>query len=210
MIQSIVEGHGEVSAVPILIRKLGELMGLPYVPTASPIRRPRSKIVQADGLRQAIELAKIQRGCRGILVLLDTDDDCPKTIAPALQAIAQSAAQPLPCAVVLAKMEYEAWLLACIESLRGSRGISATAVYEKDPENVRAAKTALESLMISGRTYLETSDQAALTAVADWAMVHQQSRSFRKMAKEVRRLFVACGFTPNAWPQPGEKTMNRQ
>ena len=58
MIQPIVEGHGEVSAVPILMRRLGELMGLPYVHIAAPIRRPRSKLVQESGLQQAIELAK--------------------------------------------------------------------------------------------------------------------------------------------------------
>jgi len=201
MIQSIVEGHGEVSAVPILIRRLGELMGLPGVEVASPIRRPRSKLVQKNGLEQAIELARIQRGCRGILVLLDADDDCPKTLAPDLQKAAQSAAQPLPCAVVLAKMEYEAWLLACVESLRKKRGISATAVYAKAPEDVRGAKAALESLMDPGGRYLETSDQAALTAVADWAMAYKRARSSRKMVKEARRLFVSCGLAPTAWPQ---------
>lgn len=201
MIQPIVEGHGEVSAVPILMRKLGELMGLPYVQVASPIRRPRSKLLQESGLQQAIELAKIQPGCRGILVLLDADDDCPKTLAPVLQATAISAAQPLACAVVLAKKEYEAWFLACVESLRERRGISATAVYEKAPEDVRGTKAALESLMESGGKYLETSDQAALTAVADWAMAHKRSRSFRKMVKEARRLFVSCGLEPQAWPR---------
>jgi hypothetical protein len=200
MIQPIVEGHGEVSAVPILVRKLGELMGLPYVQVASPIRRPRSKLVQESGLQQAIELAKIQPGCRGILVLLDADDDCPKTIAPILQTIAKSAAQPLPCAVVLAKKEYETWFLACVESLRKRRRISAAAVYEKAPEDVRDAKTALESLMGPGGKYLETSDQAALTAVADWAMAYERSRSFRKMAKEARKLFMAAGWHPTAWP----------
>jgi len=201
MIQPIVEGHGEVSAVPILMRKLGELMGLPFVQVAPPIRRPRSKLVQESGLQQAVALAKMQPGCRGIWVLLDADDDCPKTFAPVLQATAKSFAQPLPCAVVLAKKEYEAWFLACVESLRERRGISATAVYKKAPENERGAKAALESLMGAGRKYLETSDQAALTVFANWAMVHERSRSFRKMVKEARRLFVSCGLEPQAWPR---------
>ncbi len=200
MIQPIVEGHGEVSAVPILMRRLGELMGLPYVHIAAPIRRPRSKLVQESGLQQAIELARIQPGCRGILVLLDADDDCPKTFAPALRTIAEHTAQPLPCAVVLAKMEYEAWFLACIASLRGRRGISANATYEGNPEGVRAAKAALESMMGAGGKYLETSDQAALTALADWALAHERSRSFRKMVKEARQLFVGCNLQPSAWP----------
>lgn len=200
MIQPIVEGHGEVSAVPILVRRLGELMGLPFVHVAAPIRRPRSKLVQESGLQQAIELAKIQPRCRGILLLLDADDDCPKTFAPALRTIAERTAQPLPCAVVLAKMEYEAWFLACITSLRGRRGISTTANYERDPEDVRDAKGAVEGMMGAGGKYLETSDQAALTALADWALAHQRSRSFRKMVKEARQLFVECDLQPSAWP----------
>jgi hypothetical protein len=201
MIQPIVEGHGEVSAVPVLIRNLSGLMNVYDIRVGAPIRRPRSKLVKKDTLEQAIELAKMQAGCRAIVVLLDADDDCPKTIAPVLQQWASQVARPLPCSVVVANREYEGWFLSCIESLRGCRGISNIAVSEPNPENFRDAKGRLEAKMSAGRKYLETADQAALSARADWAIVHNNCRSFRKFAKETRQLLLACNGQPANWPE---------
>jgi hypothetical protein len=201
MIQPIVEGHGEVSAVPVLIRNLSQLMSVYDIRVGSPIRRPRSKLVKKETLVQAIELAKIQTGCRAIVVLLDADDDCPKTVAPNLQQWASRAARPLACSVVVANKEYEGWFLSCIESLRGCRGISTSAVSEPNPENIRDAKGRLAGKMLAGRKYLETADQVALSAKADWAMVHNNCRSFRKFAKETRRLLLTCNGQPTNWPE---------
>jgi len=200
MIQPIVEGHGEVSAVPVLIRRLIGLMSVYDIGVGPPIRRPRSKLVKKDTLEQAVELAKIQSGCRAIVVLLDADDDCPKTFAPNLQQWASQAARPLTCSVVLANREYEGWFLSCIESLRGCRGISTSATSEANPEDIRDAKGRLEGKMLTGRKYLETTDQAALSAEADWATVHNNCRSFRKFAKETRQLLVSCDRQPTNWP----------
>ena len=58
MIQPIVEGYGEVPAVPLLVRRLGELMGIPYVPVGAPFRSKRSQLVQRDGLQRIIGRAK--------------------------------------------------------------------------------------------------------------------------------------------------------
>jgi hypothetical protein len=200
MIQPIVEGHGEVSAVPVLLRAIAQRMAVHYVEVASPIRRPRSKLVQQESLVQAVELARIQLGCQAILILLDADDDCPKTFVSDLQGWAQHAAHPIPCAVVLANREYEGWFLSCIESLRGCRGILETSVSEVTPEGIRGAKAALEDKMKPGRKYLETTDQAALSALADWEIVYGACRSFRKFVKETKRLLAECNLQPAAWP----------
>lgn len=200
MIQPIVEGHGEVSAVPVLLRAIARRMDIHNVEIAPPIRRPRSKLADQESLSQAIELARIQPGCQAIMVLLDADDDCPKTFAPDLQAWAEGVAHPLACAVILAKKEYEGWFLACIESLRGFRGVLADSVSEAQPEEIRAAKARLEGKMQPGRKYLETTDQAALSAVADWEKVYGACRSFRKFVKETRRLLTACDLQPSPWP----------
>jgi hypothetical protein len=201
MIQPVVEGHGEVSAVPVLIRNLSNLMNVYDVQVGPPIRRPRSKLVKKDTLEQAVELAKIQTGCRAIVVLLDADDDCPKTLAPNLQLWASQAALPLACSVVLANREYEGWFLSCIESLRGCRGISTSAASELNPEEIRDAKGRLEGKMSAGRKYLETADQVALSAQANWATVHSNCRSFRKFTKETRHLLLNCGRQPTIWPE---------
>ena len=52
MIQPIVEGHGEVPAVPVWVRKLAELMGIPFVPVGAPFRSNRSQLGHKDGLQR--------------------------------------------------------------------------------------------------------------------------------------------------------------
>jgi uncharacterized protein DUF4276 len=203
MIQPIVEGHGEVSAVPELIRKLSYSMAVYDVVVGTPIRRPRSKLMKKETLEQAVTLAKIQRGCGAIIVLFDADDDCPKEVAPFLNEWAANAARPLNCAVVLANREFEGWFLSCVESLRNCRGISNTAGSEENHESIRDAKGRLEEKMLAGEKYIETADQVALTAVADWTEVYRKSRSFRKFTKETRRLLEAINLGPAAWPPNG-------
>ena len=200
MIQPIVEGHGEVPAVPVLVRKLGELMGIPYVPVGAPFRSKRSQLIQKDGLQRVISRAREEPGCAAILVLFDADDDCPKEEAPTLLQWAEEASAPLPCAVVMANKEYEAWFLSNLEVLLQARGINPAEPYEKDPETKRDAKGELESRFGGNFNYIEKKDQPAFTALTNWVLVHQRCRSFRKMSKETRRLFVACGLEPAPWP----------
>lgn len=203
MIQPIVEGHGEVEAVPVLVRKLAELMRLAHVEVGRPMRVASDLLRRREGLQRAVQRARFLPGCRAALVLFDADDDCPKTLAPSLRRWVTEAAGEFPSAVVLAHREYEAWFLASLESLRGQRGIGPQAVWDRDPESVRGAKEALSREMSGSRAYSELLDQPALTAMADWKLVHQRCRSFRKMSKETRRLFIACGLDPAPWPAAG-------
>ncbi len=108
MIQPIVEGWGEVSAVPVLLRRLAATAGLYDVAIGRPIRRKRSELVQESPLRHAVQLARLRPDCRAILILFYSDDDCPKEMAPAVEAWAAAEAQDIPCAVVMAHREYEA------------------------------------------------------------------------------------------------------
>jgi hypothetical protein len=200
MIQPVVEGHGEVPAVPILLRKLAELMGIPFVRIGIPIRSKRSQLTQEEGLKRYIQMARSQPGCKAILVMFDADDDCPKENVPQWLQWAQEAAKPLPCSLVLPNKEYEGWFLACLGSLLAKRGINPVYAYDKDSESKRDAKGELEAHFGPEFHYLETADQPSLTARADWALVHERSRSFRKMVKEARLLFLADGLKPTSWP----------
>ena len=122
IIQPIVEGPGEVSAVPLLLRRLCHEAQAWNVTIAKPHRRPRSQFVNQDTFQNAICLAGRASGRLGILVLFDADDDCPAEMAPRLERWAHDAASGRPCSVVMANREYEAWFLASIESLRGREG----------------------------------------------------------------------------------------
>jgi hypothetical protein len=92
----------------------------------------------------AVQFAALRENCAGILVLFDADDDCPRELAPTLECWAREAAGGRPCAVVMAKREYEAWFLASIEGLRGRRGVLPDATSHPDPESPRDAKGKLE------------------------------------------------------------------
>ena len=92
---TIVEGHGEVQAVPILLRRLAvEIKPEIYLDVPPPIRVKRQKILKEGELERAVELAaRKSEPCDGILILLDADSDCPKELAHSLldRAIAVNA-----------------------------------------------------------------------------------------------------------------------
>ena len=202
-IQPVVEGYGEVAAVPVLLRRLVAEAGVYGIQVGKPIRRKRSELAKEDGLRRSVDLALLQQDCRAILILLDSDDDCPKELAPSLEEWAKSEARQVPCAVVMAHREYEAWFLAAIESLRGERGILPDASPHPDAESPRDAKGQLEERMASGRSYSETADQAALTALFDMATAFARCRSFRRMVRAFGSLATAAGEPLQEWPPPG-------
>ena len=175
-IQPIVEGHGEVEAAPVLLRRLLTEAAEYEVGVSRPIRRKRSELIQQSTLSVSIRLAMMQPNCGAILVLLDSDDDCPRDLAPRLQGLAANAAGNVPCQVVLAHREYEAWFLAAIESLRGARGIRDDAVSHPRPESPRDAKGWIQQCMRGNRCYMETSDQAPLSDRFDLAAAHRNCR----------------------------------
>ncbi|HEY2955868.1 MAG TPA: DUF4276 family protein [Candidatus Eisenbacteria bacterium] len=200
MIQPIVEGHGEVEAVPVLLRRLRDEAGAFHLQVGGPIRRHRSQLVREESLCQAVELARRQAHCNAILILFDGDEDCPRDLAPRIQGWAAAASAGIPCSVVMAHREYEAWFLAAVESLRGQRGIRPDAAIPFDPEAPRGAKAALEDLMAADASYHETADQPALTAMFDMATAHRRSRSFRHMTSAFGSLLRAHGVQVDAWP----------
>lgn len=187
-IQPVVEGHGDVAALPVLVRRILTAIGAPQLAVNPPIRRPRAHLVTKQGLQKAVELACLQENCAAVLVVFDSDDDCPREILPRLVAWAAEVAGSVPCGIVLANREYEAWFLAAIESLRGQRRISSSARRPVDPEEVRDAKGYLNEYLPETSPYTETRDQPALSARLDIDQAAVYSRSFRKLLKEVRSL----------------------
>lgn len=185
----IVEGHGEVDAVPILLRRIvqrvspGTELDLPR-----PIRVPRNKVVREEELERAVGLAAARAEADGaILVLLDADRDCPARLAPRLLARALAARSDRNIRVVLAKMEYEAWFLAAAASLAGQAGIDENIAPPGDPEAVRDAKGWLSARMPRGLAYRETLHQARLSATFDLDLA-RAAPSFDKLWRDVSAL----------------------
>ena len=55
-----------------------QAVGIQAVDIARPIRQPRHRLVQEDGVSQAVRLALLQPDCGAVLILFDGDDDCPR------------------------------------------------------------------------------------------------------------------------------------
>ena len=200
ILQPIVEGQGDESAVPILLRLLIEEAEAWSVQIARPHRRRRTQLVQKDTLQTAVRVALLTPDCASILILFDADDDCPKERAPELEEWAREAAGATPCSVVMANREYEAWFLASIESLRGTAGIRTDAMAHADPETPRDAKGELEQRMSPGAVYSPTVDQAPLTARLDLVTAYRACRSFRKLVGGFGALLAASNALPAPWP----------
>ena len=184
---TIVEGRGEVLAVPILIRRIAAAVApslLPRVP--KPIRIERGRFLRENELERYVDLAARQAGSDGrILIILDADDDCPAQRASAILERATTARSDRRIQVVLAQREYEAWFLAAADSIAGHRELRSDTTAPTEPESVRDAKGWLTSRMPPGRAYRETRDQPALTTMFNLDQARRGARSFDKMWRTV-------------------------
>ena len=87
-IQPVVEGHGEVEAVPILLRRLIAEAQAWRIQAGKSIRRTRHQLVHEPELERSVHIALEQPDCGAILILFDGDDDCPAELGPRLQRVA--------------------------------------------------------------------------------------------------------------------------
>lgn len=102
----LVEGQGDVDAVPTLLYKLLHdrqewqwHVGRPY--------RVRSLGALKKNLSYFVLKASKQKESGAILILLDSDDDCPIETAEALASEIRKFNLPQPVAIVFAHREYE-------------------------------------------------------------------------------------------------------
>jgi len=183
-IACIVEGDGEVQAVPILLRRLAQEIRPRYaIDVPYPIRVPRDKLLKGGELERYFEMAVLKAAGGGVLILIDADDPvegCPARLGPSILKRAQAIHSAVPVLVVIAKNEYEAWFLASAKSLRGQRGLRGDVEAPPDPEAIRGAKEWLRDRREDGRRYSETLDQPALTARFDLQLA-QRAAAFNRL-----------------------------
>lgn len=202
-VAAIVEGHGEVQALPILIQRIWtELLGCDFVEVLTPpIRQKRHQLAtNKDGaLSNAVCLAanKLESSRTDlddpelILILVDADDDLPCKLGPEMQAVAVEARCDFDVSCVVANVDYETWFVAASSSLLK---------FWKDPESFSAPANpegkkgkGWVKKRFNGAKYSETIDQAKLTAQMDLAACRSGSRSFDKLCRELQKKIDKSG-----------------
>lgn len=216
-----VEGKGDVHAVPALASRVVEEIGgqdAVFV-DKEPFRvAGLATLVKNDcsALRRWLDSAgRTRRDLGGVLVTLDGDvgkvpsawvryrdsyqrtDFCAKQAAVALgsESRAARAGEAYSFATVFAMMEFEAWLLAGVESLRGKALAAGRGTVPKDVvcpdidiEGRRDAKGHLRKLI---PLYSETLDQEVLARGVDLQAVRDRCRSFRRFCSAMKQLTEA-------------------
>lgn len=192
IIPSIVEGHGEVKALPVLMRRLlAQLAPNVKYTIRQPIRIPKGSFLNRREERiRAVELAAISAGSPDssfIIILFDADDSCPAQTAPDLLANCQAIRPDFSIGLTLAKWEFESWFLASAESLRGVRMLPETLERPNNPEDISDGKGWISSHR-SDSKYSETVDQPAYSAQFDFEEAREYSPSFDKFYRDFSRL----------------------
>jgi hypothetical protein len=209
-----VEGRGDVAAVPTLVKRL--LTGCSGFEVLS--IHPEPFVVKGVGNLVKDECAnwrrwlaaamKDRRPLGGVLLVLDGDlkkvprswkryfdrfgeEFCVFKVAAMLAEEARSvrAGEAFSVAVVFAMKEFESWIIAGIEGLRGiklggDRGrVAVDATYPPgDMESKRDAKSVLRQLLPD---YSESLDQGTLADSLDLEQALTRSRSFRRLSSAV-------------------------
>lgn len=184
----IVEGHGEVEAVPHLIRRIAHHFDVYDISVLTPIRVKLNGFMKFDKeFNNYISLAanKAKQKNSTIIIILDCDDACPAELGPKILAESRALRRDVEFFVCLALREYETWFLCSIESLRGRCDIDADAVFKEHAESIRNAKGWLSRLMPDG--YDPIRHQAALTLNFDLELARNRSRSFNRFYNFIRR-----------------------
>jgi len=167
----IVEGHGDVAALRVLLGKIA-----PAIRVARPVRFPKSKLVKVETeLVRAVRIAgaNIRPGETGlILLLIDGDEDCPAKLAPELLASMNKGARDIHCLVVFAVREFESWIVG------GHPDLDIA-----DPEHAGKAKGRIEK--INGGLYQQSVDQARLASRIEVDRLRPHSPSFRRFAERI-------------------------
>ena len=194
----IVEGDGEVTAVPVLLhRLLRESNALGFQVATPKNAHGSGNLTKEGGVEKFVRYAWIEPGCAAVIIIIDGDaTDCAMTLAKNLAARIRKLKGPKPVAVVVANREYEAWFLASLPSIVGKQIAEAVKLPERlvlsgHPENVRNVKGWITRHLPSGKAYKETEHQLSMTRLIDLGLARNASRSFQRLYNAVAQLLTA-------------------
>jgi hypothetical protein len=207
VIVPIVEGDGEVAAVPVLLQRWLSFRRYHNVEVHvdGPVRASGkgSLTVPHDGKKElGVEhylKHALFRQPDAVLILLDADEDCAMTLGSRLHERAlRMVPRDYPIGVVVATREYEAWFVAGFASARfraelANRGYTLQRQglpRGTEVEDIADCKKYFAKL-IGLKKYEEKVHQFRFTGILPFTRaVTRRSRSFRKLLKELDALLV--------------------
>lgn len=174
----VVEGAGDVAAVPLLIRRWlhadGEYRDLLGKPVCC---NGREKALMLNGIEGKVATATARPGCRAVVIVLDGEGDPVCTLGPTLLSRAREITG-LPVTVSLADTKYEEWLRASAETLE-LPGLAYGA--SGDPAH------AIRQALLPAK-YVKPTWQPRLTDRMDFELARSRDSSLRRMLDQVRDL----------------------
>lgn len=167
----VVEGPGDVQAVPVLLRKhqssnedYADILGKP-VPFHG-----KGNATAPGGIEGYVATAA-RPGCVGVIVVLDADDDLVCVQGPELLERAR-AEVGVPVVIAIAERDFEDWLFASVETLE----LHNPSEFDT---NTRG-KTGIQRGM-APQKYVKPTHQPRLTSKADLALAASRSKSLARL-----------------------------
>lgn len=205
----LVEGHGEDGAIRTLLERIWyELLCSDQAIDVYVWRRDQGTLLKEEGLKKRVEALKIKLDYRRpsvakqlMLILLDSEGECPATLGPSLLKWANEARSDADIACVLAHPMFETWFAACAESLAGENDLPVDLQSPDDPEGNRRGKGWIKKQL--PRKYKETTDQPSFVAKMDLQQCRDNSPSFDKLCRELEKLLPQP--EPEEPPSPADE-----
>lgn len=185
----IVEGDGDVAAVPVLIRRILQANSRYDVQVLSPHKRGELPKVKAN-FERFFKTAALE----GVPVLCVLDFDCSQCIDAIsdeqdLQHRAKKIHPSLPFAACLIVKEFESLFLWDEASTRQALpNIIKNTIFPLNPEDIRPAKEWLSKAQPSGLAYKPTVHQAKLAAAVNLDVLRARSPSYQRLELAVLKL----------------------
>ena len=188
----IVEGPGDVAAIPLLMRRM---LHAENIFDTHPAPHPKTN-VEIRKLRRAGELERyVEYAAKdgdGVIIALDCEDFCPVGIAKEFYSRIKVLNIEKRVATVLFRSEFESMFFTSIKLIAAAYpdlNWNKEKLNElKENEEIRDAKGMISNLMLSGRSYKPTRDQARFANVIDLEETHNYSRSFRHFKSALKWL----------------------
>lgn len=190
----VVEGDGDVLAIPLLTRRLLHDNEIYDVRIESPPQK-RHDVAHLKG-KNWYNFDRYLQAAYGwecpVMWTIDCDDDCALAVAREFSERAATIGVRQPLAFAFWVKEFESLFLADSETTKSVLGceFKNLPVY---PEQKRGVKEFINSCLPAGRRYSETIEQEKVVSRLNFSVLRKTSRSFQHFEKALLWLVAQEG-----------------